>query len=82
VANDGSLDLGDLSFSIDGDDLVAKLLPKIITQLIPLLATNAQLKTALVNAIMPEVTAQSATIARSTAGAGTTTPRTGPNRGR
>lgn len=79
---DSDLDLGGLTFDVDGDALVAKLLPKIVAQLVPLLSTNAQLRTALVNAIMPEVTAQSATIARQTAGSGTTTPRTGPSNSR
>jgi hypothetical protein len=82
MANDGSMDLSGVSFDIDGDDLVAKLLPKIIKQLVPLLQTNQQLQQSLVNAIMPQLTAQMATIARSTAGAGTTTPRTGPGNAR
>jgi hypothetical protein len=69
---DGSIDLSGVAFDFSG--IEAALLPKLITAL----STNATLRAAIVAAIMPDIRAQMATIARSTGGAGTTTPRTGP----
>ena len=74
MANDGTLDLGDVSATIDGDALANALIPHLVTAL----STNQTLQNALVNAIMPQVRAQMATIARATGGSGATTPRSGP----
>lgn len=70
---DDTLDFSGVTLDMSG--LVDAVLPKLINRL----STNPTLRAAIVAAIMPDLTAQMATLARSTAGAGTTTPRTGPN---
>jgi len=70
---DDTLDLSGVTFDMSG--IVDALLPKIIARL----QNNTTLQNALVQAMMPAIRAQMANIARSTATAGTTTPRvTGP----
>lgn len=74
VAEDGTVDVSGLTFNFPGDDLAAQLIPHLVN----MLSTNQTLQNALVNAIMPQVRAQMATIARATGGSGATTPRSGP----
>ena len=68
---DDTLDLSGVTFDFTG--LVDALVPKLAAKL----ASNTTLQNQLAQALMPAIRAQMATIARSTAGAGTTTPRTG-----
>lgn len=74
MAGDNNLDVGGVTMTVPGSDLVAVLLPHIVKAL----QGDVNLQNALVAAIMPMIRAQMATLARATAGAGTTTPRTGP----
>lgn len=72
LANDGTIDMSGMTFDFPGDALANALIPHLVNAL----STNQTLQNALVNAIMPQVRAQMATIARSTGGSGATTPRT------
>jgi hypothetical protein len=71
MADETDFDISGVTFDMSG--IEAALLPKLIS----MLSTNATLRAAIVQAIMPDIRAQMATIARATAGAGTTTPRNG-----
>lgn len=72
--NETDFDATGVTMSLSAEDLVNAVLPKLIQAL----ANNTTLQNAIVQAIMPGIRAQMATLARSTGGAGTTTPRTGP----
>lgn len=69
MADGDTLDLSGVTFDMSG--IEKALLPKLISSL----STNATFRSAMVQALMPDIRAQMATLARSTAGAGTTTPR-------
>ena len=71
MADETNFDISGVTFDMSG--IEAALLPKLIS----MLSTDATLRAAIVQAIMPDIHTQMATIARRTAGAGTTTPRNG-----
>ncbi len=69
LMGDDSLELSGVTFDFTG--LVDALVPKLAAKL----ASNPTLQNQLVQAMMPAIRAQMATIARSTGGSGRTTPR-------
>lgn len=68
---DAQIDFSGVTMDIDGEALVAIILPKIIQALL----NDQSLQNQLIQAVLPALRAQLATLARATAGAGTTTPR-------
>jgi hypothetical protein len=70
---DDKLDVGGVTMKVSGDDLTNALLPHVVKALL----ANGAFRSAMVQALMPDIVAQMATLSRSTGGAGTTTPRIG-----
>jgi hypothetical protein len=71
------MDISGVTFDIDMSGLIPALIPKLIPALVTELSSNPTLAQDIVNAIMPQLRTQMASLARTTAGTGTTTPAPG-----